>query len=119
MPRIDITYTPNLAGKLDVAGFVDAVHTTALDTGVFQGRGIRTMARATQASRIGDGPDRGYIQVDVRIAPGRPREVVQRVLDRFDEVVSTWVTDLDHHHLRYQIDLTEFDEATCRAGGDE
>lgn len=117
MPRIDVTYTPNLDGLLDVGRLVNALHEAAQGLGIFPPFGLRTMATRAERSRIGDGHDRAYVQVDVRTAPGRAPEVKQQVIETLYAVIEENLGAVPHPHLRYQLELTEFDAALTRAGG--
>lgn len=72
MAHIVIEYSSNLRGELDVQRLVNAVHESALATGVFPIGGLRTRAYATQCYRIADGhPQNAFIHFELRVGHGR------------------------------------------------
>ena len=76
MPHLNIEYSANLEGSLDVQALVDRIHETALETGIFPLGGVRTRAEARNYYRIANGdPRAGYIHMLVRIGSGRDFEV--------------------------------------------
>ena len=115
MPHISIEYTPNLADEVRQAGLVDAVHQAAADTQVFPLWGIRTLARPAELSRVAHGdPAVGFIQVTVRIAPGRDLATRQRVTQAlFEAVLQQMAPVRAQRELGIQLEVTEFDQAVC------
>jgi 5-carboxymethyl-2-hydroxymuconate isomerase len=83
MPHLNIEYSANLEEVLDVQGLVDAIHETALETGIFPLGGVRTRAEARHHYRIANGdPRAGYVHMMVRIGSGRDVETRRRAGDR-------------------------------------
>jgi 5-carboxymethyl-2-hydroxymuconate isomerase len=75
MPHLNIEYSANLDGALDIQALVDRIHETALETGIFPLGGVRTRAEPRSHYRIANGnPDAGYIHMLVRIGPGRDEQ---------------------------------------------
>ncbi|WP_332684053.1 5-carboxymethyl-2-hydroxymuconate Delta-isomerase [Bosea sp. (in: a-proteobacteria)] len=80
MPHITLEFSQGADQVVDVPAIVDAVHRTALESGVFPVGGVRTFARISPCSRVFDGaPENGFLQISVRIAPGRSLEVRQKL----------------------------------------
>ncbi len=76
MPHQTIEYSANLEPELDIEALVRVLHETAAGIDALPVGGLRTRAVARQHYRIADGhPDNGFINVFLRIAPGRPFEV--------------------------------------------
>lgn len=113
MPHIQIDYTANLADAVIQKRLVDKVHQAAMDTGVFPVWGIRTFARALDDYRVGNAQaGNGFVNVTVRIAPGRSLEVRQRIARTlFDAVLAAMGPLFDKHRLGCQLEVTEFDAA--------
>jgi 5-carboxymethyl-2-hydroxymuconate isomerase len=83
MPHLNIEYSANLDGALDIQALVDRIHETALETGIFPLGGVRTRAEPRTHYRIANGnPDAGYIHMMVRIGPGRDEQTRRDAGDR-------------------------------------
>jgi len=115
MPHITIEYTPNLADEIRQTDLVGAVHQAAADTQVFPLWGIRTFARAAELSTVAHGdPAVGFIQITVRIAPGRDLATRQRVTKTlFDTVLQRMEAVRAQRELGIQLEVTEFDKEVC------
>lgn len=75
MPHVITEYSANLEGAVDIPGLVDALHDTAIASGLFQVGGIRSRAKKRDIFRVADGdPTNGFVFIVARIAPGRPME---------------------------------------------
>ncbi len=75
MPHIVIEYSANLDGDLDIQALVDAMHESALATGVFPAGGARTRAARREHYRVADGrPEAAFIHVAARIGTGRDKD---------------------------------------------
>ncbi|MCH8070492.1 MAG: 5-carboxymethyl-2-hydroxymuconate Delta-isomerase [Proteobacteria bacterium] len=76
MPHQTIEYSANLEPELDIEALVRVLHETAASIDALPIGGLRTRAVARQHYRIADGhPDNAFINVFLRIAPGRSFEV--------------------------------------------
>ena len=76
MPHQTIEYSANLEPELDLEALLEVLHETAAGIDALPVGGLRTRAVARQHYRIADGhPDNAFINVFLRIAPGRPFEV--------------------------------------------
>jgi len=83
MPHIIIDYSANLDADLDLHALANALHETALATGVFPIGGLRTRLARREVYIVGDGhPENRYIHVQVRIGTGRAPEVRQKAAER-------------------------------------
>lgn len=76
MPHQTIEYSANLEPELDIEALVRVLHEMAASIDALPIGGLRTRAVARQHYRIADGhPDNAFINVFLRIAPGRSFEV--------------------------------------------
>lgn len=76
MPHQIIEYSANLESAVDIDALVKALHETAAGIDALPVGGLRTRAVARQHYRIADGHvDNAFINVVLRLAPGRPFEV--------------------------------------------
>lgn len=76
MPHFSIEYSRNLEDRIDMAGLCDCLRRAGIETGVFPMAGIRVRALACDHYSIADGaPDRGFIDISVRLRGGRPLDV--------------------------------------------
>jgi 5-carboxymethyl-2-hydroxymuconate isomerase len=72
LAHIVIEYSSNLRGELDIQQLVNAVHESALATGVFPAGGLRTRAYEAQCYRIADGhSDNSFVHFELRVGHGR------------------------------------------------
>lgn len=72
MPHIIVEYSANLEPEVSPRRLVDALHRTALDTGVFPIGGLRTRAERRDVYAVADGhPDNAFVAVLARIGEGR------------------------------------------------
>lgn len=111
MPHIQIDYTANLADAVKDGRLVDRVHQAAIDTGIFPVWGIRTFGRVLSDYRVGNAQaDNGFVNVTVRIAPGRDLALRQRIRQAlFDAMLQAMGPLFAYHRLGCQLEVTEFD----------
>jgi 5-carboxymethyl-2-hydroxymuconate isomerase len=111
MPHIQIDYSANLEAAVADARLVDAIHQAAVASGIFPVWGIRTFARAVTQYRIGNGEaDNGFVNVTVRIAPGRNLALRQRVSrELFGAMLQAMDALFKTQRLGCQLEVTEFD----------
>jgi 5-carboxymethyl-2-hydroxymuconate isomerase len=80
MPHITIEYSANLETDIVPRRLVDAIHRTALDTGVFPIGGLRTRAERRDLYAVADGdPDNAFVAIIARIGEGRDADTRKRV----------------------------------------
>lgn len=79
MPHVVIEYSSNLHRRMDVAGFLSAVHEAAVETNVFPVGGIRVRAHEAAHYLIADGhPDNAFVHVVLRVGHGRDLQTRRR-----------------------------------------
>ncbi|ANK91848.1 MULTISPECIES: 5-carboxymethyl-2-hydroxymuconate Delta-isomerase [Rhizobium] len=81
MPHIIIDYSRGAAERVAIDELTRAVHHRVRDGGLVKPTAVRTFAREATFSCVGDEhPDNHFIQIIVRMAPGRPAETKRRLL---------------------------------------
>lgn len=118
MPSISVIYTPNLTGSFDSQLLADRLTESARESKVFPNWGVRAFVIAAEASSIAEGdPNFGYVQVSVRIAPGRPVELQTKITEQFLAILKSELGLISNMNVGYAIDLTELTMHSYRSGG--
>lgn len=79
MPHLIIEYSANIEARLGLDALMDALHRTALETGVFPLGGLRIRAHRADHYRVADcDPANGFVHVTALIGHGRSLEVQQQ-----------------------------------------
>lgn len=119
MPHIAIDYTANLADDLAPLALAQKLHDAARTLGVFPLNGLRTFARAVEEFQVGaNTQDEAFINIQIRIAPGRPKELRQRIVDTlFAMAEQTLAALMEKRPLGLQLEITEFDRSLTRMAG--
>ena len=119
MPHIAIDYTANLADDLATLGLPQKLHEAAQALGVFPINGLRTFARVIEEYRVGaNTKNEAFINIQIRIAPGRPEELRQRIVDTlFATAEQTLATLIEKRPIGLQLEITEFDRSLTRMAG--
>lgn len=119
MPHITIDYTANLTDDLLPLALPAKLHKAAQDLGVFPSNGLRTFARAIDQYHVGtDTQDEAFINIQIRIAPGRPEELRQRIVDSlFASAEQTLAALIEKRSIGLQLEITELDRSLTRMAG--
>ncbi len=119
MPHIAIDYTANLADDLAPLALAQKLHDAARTLGVFPLNGLRTFARAVEEFQVGaNTQDEAFINIQIRIAPGRPEELRQRIVDTlFATAEQTLAALMEKRPLGLQLEITEFERRLTRMAG--
>ena len=95
MAHFMIDYSPNLEGKLDIAGFCDTIRTAAIETRVFPVAGIRVRASACTHVSIADGnPDHAFLDMSVRLRAGRANDAKEAATAHIFAAAQAYCSDL-------------------------
>lgn len=95
MPHLVIEYSANVERRLDLDKLLDALYTTALETGVFPIGGLRMRAYRADRYRIADcHPDNAFVHVTAIIGHGRPLDVRERVSRQLFETLTRELDEL-------------------------
>ncbi|MDH1007477.1 5-carboxymethyl-2-hydroxymuconate Delta-isomerase [Pseudomonas nicosulfuronedens] len=119
MPHIAIDYTANLTDDLHPLELPRKLHEAAISLGVFPLNGLRTFARAIDQHHVGaDTRNEGFVNIQIRIAPGRPEELRQRIVDTlFATAEQTLAALIDKRPVGLQLEITELDRSLTRMAG--
>jgi len=119
MPHIAIDYTANLADDLAPLSLPRKLHEAAQALGVFPLNGLRTFARAVDQFHVGaDTQGEAFINIQIRIAPGRPEDLRQRIVDTlFATAEQTLAALIEKRPVGLQLEITEFDRSLTRMAG--
>lgn len=119
MPHIAIDYTANLTDDLLPLELPRKLHEAARELGVFPLNGLRTFARAIEQHHVGaDTRNEGFVNIQIRIAPGRPEELRQRIVDTlFATAGQTLAALIDRRPVGLQLEITELDRSLTRMAG--
>lgn len=119
MPHIAIDYTANLTDDLRPLELPRKLHEAAISLGVFPLNGLRTFARAIDEFHVGAAAqDEAFINIQIRIAPGRPEELRQRIVDTlFATAEQTLAALIDKRPVGLQLEITELDRSLTRMAG--
>lgn len=113
MPHVRIDYSSNLDRIVQAERLVGLVHEAVLATGHFPRWGVRTFARSVEQFRVAeDVEDAAFIQVVVRISPGRDlatRQAIGRAV--FDTLCVPLQPLFAQRRLGCQVEVQEFDPA--------
>lgn len=111
MPHLIVEYSANLEGDLDMRRVIDALHTAALESGVFPIGGVRVRAARRDLYKIADGhPDNGFIHVQARIGAGRAPEVRQKAAELIFERLKSVTADVfARRPLGLSLEIVEID----------
>ncbi len=111
MPHLIVEYSANLEGTVDIRALVDAVHTAALETGVFPIGGLRTRAERRDVFAVADRhADNGFIHVQARIGAGRSPEVRQKAAEHLFAAVKRVTADaFANRPLGLTLEVVEMD----------
>lgn len=94
MPHQVIEYSANVADRIDTDALVHELHEAAATIDALPIGGLRTRAVSRAQYRIADGhPDNAFINVTLRIAPGRPFKVRQAAGEKLFAALCTFVED--------------------------
>ncbi|HLT02509.1 MAG TPA: 5-carboxymethyl-2-hydroxymuconate Delta-isomerase [Geminicoccaceae bacterium] len=113
MPHIIIEYSANLREEIGIDALVEALHRTAIDTGVFPIGGARTRAAERSHYRIADGhPDNGFVHVMLRIGHGRDARTKAGAAERiFDALCAHLAPRFAAGPLGITLEVVEIDPA--------
>ncbi len=80
MPHFVIEYSTNLDPDIDLRAVVEAVHKSAVDSGLFKIGGIRVRTLKHDIYKIADGnPEHAFLHIRVAILEGRSAEDRERL----------------------------------------
>ena len=111
MPHQTIEYSANLEAELDITELIRVMHDTAANVEALPLGGLRTRAVAREYYRIADShPDNTFINVVLRIAPGRSNEIKKDAGDILFETLSNYLESIySHTPVAISLEIQELD----------
>ena len=111
MPHQTIEYSANLEAELDITELIRVMHDTAANVEALPLGGLRTRAVAREYYRIADAhPDNTFINVVLRIAPGRSNEIKKDAGDILFETLSNYLESIySHTPVAISLEIQELD----------
>ena len=109
MPHVFVEYSANVEEDMDLDRLFDRLVDVAVDTGVFELKGIRVRGVRRDRYRIADGrPENGFVHVVLRVGHGRPEEALRSAGDRIYNAVCGHLGDLfDRRPLNVSMEIQE------------
>ncbi len=113
MPHVIIDYSRGASQRVQMEVLTQAVHRCIRDGGVVEPKAVRTLAREADFSCVADEhPQSQFIQIIIRMAPGRPIETKQRLVKAvFEAARAAAASALAEGQLGLRVDLYESDPA--------
>lgn len=111
MPHIQIDYSENLEGRLDVGGLCHVLRDAAAATGIFPFAGIRVRATACTHWVIADGnPDHAFLDISVRLRGGRPFEARKAATKALFDAAETYCAGvLERSSFMLSLEMRDID----------
>ena len=111
MPHQTIQYSANLEAELDITELIRVMHDTAANVEALPLGGLRTRAVAREYYRIADAhPDNTFINVVLRIAPGRSNEIKKDAGDVLFEALTNYLESIySHAPVAISLEIQELD----------
>ena len=111
MPHQTIEYSANLEAELDITELIRVMHDTAANVEALPLGGPRTRAVAREYYRIADAhPDNTFINVVLRIAPGRSNEIKKDAGDILFETLTNYLESIySHTPVAISLEIQELD----------
>lgn len=111
MPHIVIEYSKGAGSRIDMPALVKAVHRSIRECGAVKPNAVRTFAREATYSLVADeDPANQFVQIILRIAPGRPADEKQQILQTvYDAAASIARPALDEGRCALRADLIQSD----------
>ena len=111
MPHIVIEYTTGVEQDADMQALARELHRVATTCGNFPVGGVRTQLRPTPFSLVGDASAQNvFVNVTIRIGPGRPPELKNKLAKMFFDAAEACVDGLfDKRPSGLQLELSDFD----------
>jgi 5-carboxymethyl-2-hydroxymuconate isomerase len=111
MPHVIVEYSRGAGERVAIEALTAAVHRCIRDGGIVKPKAVRTFAREATFSCVADEhPQNHFIQVIIRMAPGRPLETKQQLLRATLEAARAAAAPaLSEGRLGLRVDLYESD----------
>jgi len=111
MPHIVVEYSPGLQRRLNIDELIAALHSAALQTGIFPIGGLRTRAYAPSHCLIADGHrDNAFVHISVKVGHGRDLETRARACETIFAAACAQLSSLyEHSPIAVSLEMQEID----------
>ena len=111
MPHIQIDYSGNLEGHIDLSALCEALRQAAVTIETFPLAGVRVRATRVDHYAIADGnPAHGFVDISVRLRGGRPVDVRKEATDRLFEAARAYLAPyMTDHPLALSLEMRDID----------
>lgn len=93
MPHIEMVYSANLEGAVDMSALCEALRREAVTIDAFPLAGVRVRAIRADHFAIADGnPQHGFIDLSIRLREGRSEEVKKDAIQRIFDAARAFLT---------------------------
>jgi len=92
MPHVTMEYSANLESQVDFDGLCRAIHTTGIDTGLFELGAVRVRAIKCEHYAVADLlPQNSFIDTSIRIGLGRSQADKERLGEAINATMNTFL----------------------------
>jgi len=111
MPHFVIEYSANLEPDIDLRAVVDAVHKSAVESGLFKIGGIRVRTLRHEIYKIADGnPEHAFLHVRANILEGRMAEDREKLGNATIAAVDALLTSAHRNRgIALSVEVSEID----------
>lgn len=111
MPHLQIDYSANLDGVVDMGALCEAIRVCAAEIETFPMAGIRVRATRVDHFAMADGESKhGFIDLSVRLREGRAKDVKQDAMGRIFEALKTFVEPaMEAHSIALSAEMRDID----------
>jgi 5-carboxymethyl-2-hydroxymuconate isomerase len=111
MPHIVVEYSAGLHTRLNIDALIAALHSAALETGIFPLGGLRTRAYEPTHCLIADGhPDNAFVHISVKVGHGRDLETRTRACETIFAAACAQLSALhEHSPIALSLEMQEID----------
>jgi len=113
VPHIQIDYSGNLEGVVNIAELCETIRVAAATIDAFPLAGIRVRATRVDHYALADGnPNHAFIDLSARLREGRPTEVKKDAIDRvFAALLSFVAPAMETHSIALSAEMRDIDAA--------
>jgi 5-carboxymethyl-2-hydroxymuconate isomerase len=113
MPHIEMVYSANLDGPVDLSALCEALRREAVTIDAFPLAGVRVRAIRADHFAIADGnPQHGFIDLSIRLREGRSEEVKKDAIQRIFDAARAYLTPyMSEHPLALSAEIRDINAA--------
>ena len=111
MPHIVVEYSAGLKERLNLDELIAALHSAALQTGIFPLGGLRTRAYEPSHCLVADGhPDNAFVHISVKVGHGRDLPTRKRACETIFAAACAQLSSLyEQSPLAISLEMQEID----------